>query len=66
LKQGGNMLINILGMWIMSSSIFRLEPVRSGCDMFYRSNSGKSVYETIQNKTCDEVAAEINKQIKGE
>lgn len=64
------MLIQVFGIWLMASNIALLEPKgsqRQNCNVYMVSGGGYAVthiYGKIENHTCPEVAAEINKQIK--
>lgn len=59
------MLIKVFGIWLMANSISHLSPTFSligkseDCAIIMNSN-----YQHNISKTCEEVAAEINKQIK--
>jgi hypothetical protein len=61
------MLIKVFGIWLMASNINHLEPsLLASENCIIRMNElGSSRGAIATNKTCDEVAEEINKQIKG-
>jgi hypothetical protein len=56
------MLVKIFGIYLLTSTITSLTPYYGplvGCTIFTNNS-----HFSIDNYTCDEVAAEINKQIK--
>lgn len=66
------MLIKIFGIWVMSTAILGLKPSsalfnqKEDCYVLLNSDANYSPAPTSihTNKNCDEVAAEINKQLK--
>lgn len=69
------MLIKVFGIWLMAANIIQLQPnfllrglgpKYSPCAIILQPERGHSVdiNYIATDKTCDEVAAEINKQIK--
>jgi hypothetical protein len=54
------MLINIFGAWLIAANISFLMPSEKGCKILFNPNQ----FALISNKTCDEVAIEINNKIK--
>ena len=57
------MLIKVFGIWLMATSISSLGGYDNICTIRMNATGGTGLY-TIKDKTCDEVAAEINRQIK--
>lgn len=59
------MLIKVFGIWLMANNINHIVPSRSlqECDIYMNATSANVTRYNI-DKSCDEVAAEINKQIK--
>ncbi len=61
------MLIKVFGIWLMTTSINHLQPIDKGqnCAIIMNNTKGNSVgsYDVDALKPCDEVAAEINKEI---
>lgn len=58
------MLIKVFGHWINPSIVALALDQGKDCSLWCAS--GESALVIIENKTADEVAAEINRQIKGE
>ncbi len=65
------MLIKVFGVWLMASNITSLNSniiIRNNSDsgtLCRVFSNGKDNYVLMSDHSCDEVAAEINKQIKG-
>ena len=56
------MLIKIFGIWLIASNIAYLQPYKnSSCFIMYPGNRNVSIEI---DQTCDQVAEEINKQVK--
>lgn len=60
------MLINVFGLWLMGQNVSYLEPDGDKCKIYFIATDISSYKERYRelSKSCDEVAAEINKQIK--
>ncbi len=63
------MLINVFGIWMMVSNILYLDPgvgrftnTEKGCIVEFAGASSKSKW--FKERSCLEIASEINKQIK--
>jgi len=59
------MLVSVFGVWLVAANITWLEQETRACGVKF-STSGYSVSRTVKyiDAPCDEVAAEINRQIK--
>lgn len=61
------MLIKIFGIWLVANNIAMLEPEgREGCTIYMVSGAGYGrphIRWEYENRTCDEIANEINRQI---
>lgn len=60
------MLIKVFGIWILSGAAYFLAPIgahNEDCQLDISVGMNTRVHR-IENHTCDEVAAEINKQIQ--
>ena len=64
------MLINVFGVWLMAAQIAILEPnsrfAGTGCTIYFSSGGGfgeTHIKKYVDDKTCDEVSEEINKQL---
>ncbi len=57
------MLINVFGLWLMAANISFLNSTthKDACVINFL---GQDTYATMQKRTCKEIAAEINKQLK--
>ena len=64
------MLIKVFGIWLMASNIAFLEPSNSKCSVQFINVGSSPLSNAKWNSmisvkySCDEVAAEINKQLK--
>lgn len=59
------MLIKIFGIWLLASNITFLNPrVESGCIINFINAASDANHIHLIDHTCDDVAQEINKQIK--
>lgn len=61
------MLIKVFGIWLMANSILFLDKEGAGCKVIY-GYAGKFGTEAglVFRESCDEVAAEINRQLREE
>ena len=63
------MLIKVFGIWLMTSSIMGLTPdtgggYHNGCRIQQAPIEGIGNYAVAKHWSCDEVAEEINRQIR--
>lgn len=56
------MLIKVFTVWLVASNITVLAPIDNGCRLWF---VGKD-HITIRDKSCDEVAIEINERVKSD
>ena len=57
-------LILVFGVWINPHQVRSLyQTIEGDCNIIFLSGDD-AYYETIENKTCDQVAQEINKQME--
>ncbi len=61
------MLINVFGVWLMAANIALLDPNDDNCTVYLVSGAGygvRHIKHEYEERSCDEVAAEINRQVK--
>ena len=59
------MLIKVFGVWLIASNVSFLNPkVESGCMINFVNANRESNYIHMTNHKCDDIAAEINKQMQ--
>ena len=59
------MLIKVFGIWLMTSNVLALKPY--GADCFVDTIKGVRAWQIIiEDRTCDQVAEEIKRQLKHE
>ena len=56
------MLINVFGTWLMADKIITIDEARSGCHV--KLIAGSKILPLHYEGDADEVAEEINKQIR--
>jgi hypothetical protein len=61
------MLIKVFGIWLMATNITFLEDFRGDCTVSFFTGGNASYVAIVkyENKSCDEVAKEINRLSSG-